>query len=52
MNIIKISVLSKNEFSEYYEYKKYKINPKDKLTIRRYAINNQKIIVDEGKANE
>lgn len=52
MNIIKISILLKNGFLEYYDCKKYKTHSQDKLTIRRYTINNQKIIVGEGKADE
>ncbi len=43
MNSIKISTISKMEFSEYYEIKKYVVHPSERVFVRRYNTNIQKI---------
>lgn len=47
MNTIKIMLLLKKKFLEYYEIKQYKKHSIEQLIIKKYDINNQKIIIDE-----
>ncbi len=49
MNIIKIALLLKKKFSEFYDIKQYKKQSTEQLIVKKYAINNQKIIIDEEK---
>ena len=47
MNTIKIVTILKIKFSEYYDSKEYKTHTQNKFVIKRYATNNEKIIVGE-----
>ena len=51
MKPIEIAILMKRKFSEFYDIKEYKKQTSEQLVVRRYAANNQKIIVDEKKSN-
>ena len=49
MNMIKIAVLLKKKFSEFYEIKQYKIPASEQFVVSNYALNNQKITIDKEK---
>lgn len=49
MNIIKIAIMLKRKFSEFYDVKQYRIQPSEQFVVRKYNLNNQKIIIDEEK---
>ena len=52
MNLIKIVMLVKRKFSEFYEIKLYRKHAAQQITVRNYTINSQKVVVDEEKSNE
>ncbi len=43
MNIVRIVVMLKRKFSEFYDIKHYKKFATEQLVIKKYYINNQKI---------
>lgn len=47
MNLVKVAIIMKNEFYEVFDIKKYRIHSREQFVIKRYSVNNQKIIVDE-----
>ncbi len=51
MNLIKIAIMLRRKFSEFYDIKQYRKQASEQLVVRQY-ISNQKIIVDEERSNE
>lgn len=49
MNPIKIAILLKNKFSEFYDIKQYKIQASEQFVVRHYTANNQKITINKEK---
>ena len=49
MNLIKIAIMLKRRFSEFYEIKQYKTQASEQFVVRHYTLNNQKIVIDEEK---
>ena len=49
MNLLKIAILLKRRFSEFYDVKQYRMQASEQLVVRKYTVNNQKIIIDEEK---
>ena len=49
MNLIKIAILLKRRFSEFYEIKQYRMHASSQFVVRHYTLNNQKIVIDEEK---
>ena len=47
MNLIKITVMVKREFSELYEIREYKKHASEQLVVRSYIIGAYKLVVDE-----
>ena len=49
MNIVKIAVLMKKRFAEFYEIRLYRRHSAEQLIVKKYAANNREIIVDGKK---
>ena len=49
MNMIKIVAISKMNFFEFCDSKKYKKHAANRLALTKYAIDSQKIILNEEK---
>lgn len=49
MNLIKIAVLVKKRFAEFYEIRLYRKQSADHFTVKQYKTSNQEIIVDGEK---
>lgn len=49
MNLIKIAVMAKRKFSEFYDVKRYRKQASQQLVVKRYALGRRKIMVDEEK---
>jgi len=47
MDLIKIALLLKKKFLEFYDVKVYRKHSSEQLIVKKYSINNQKIIIDE-----
>ena len=47
MNLIKIAILVKRKFLEFYEIKLYRKQAAEQLIVKKYNLNNQTIIVDK-----
>lgn len=46
MKYIKIMLLMKREFSEYYEIKHYNPQPAVQIAVKKYSVQYQKVVVD------
>lgn len=49
MSMIKIAIMVKREFSEFYEVRHYKKHASEQLNVRQYATNGSKIVIDGEK---
>ena len=49
MDFIKIAIILEKRFLESCEIRQYRKQSAEQLLVRKYSINNQKIIVDEEK---
>jgi len=49
MNLTKVSITLKQKISEFYDVKHYSEQSSEQFVVRKYSINNQKIIVDKEK---
>ena len=47
MNIVKIALVLKRKFSEFYDIKHYKKQSLNQFIVKEYTINNQEITVKE-----
>jgi hypothetical protein len=49
MKLIKIAVLMKKRFAEFYEVRIYRKHSAEQLIVKKYFVNSQEIIVDGEK---
>ena len=49
MNTLKIMLLLKRKFSEYYDIRHYKEQPAEQVIVKKYAANSQEVIIDENE---
>lgn len=49
MNLIKVAIIMKMKFSEFYDVKKYITHPSEQLVVKRYNTHNRKITINEEK---
>ncbi|MBI2660456.1 hypothetical protein HYX07_04810 [Candidatus Woesearchaeota archaeon] len=49
MSTIKIMLLLKRKFSEYYDIRQYKKKHADQIIVKKYSAGNREIIIDEEK---
>jgi hypothetical protein len=47
MNLIKIAVQIKMKFLEFYEIKEYKKQSSEQFVVKKYVVDNKKILIDE-----
>lgn len=52
MKRIKIALLAKRRFPEFYDIRMYRKHASGQLIVRRYSVNGKKLVVDEEKSNE
>jgi hypothetical protein len=51
MNLIKIAIMLRKKFAEFYDIKQYKKQASEQFIVKHYKIDSRKIIVD-GSSNE
>lgn len=49
MNLIKIAILLKKSFTEFYDIKLYRKQAEKQFSVKQYTLTHKKIIVDEEK---